>query len=39
MENASRALLDAVRASMHQIRTAIGASVINPALLTEAERL
>lgn len=39
MENASRAFLDAVRASMRQIRAAIGATVINPALLTAAERL
>lgn len=39
MENASRAFLDAVRASMRQIRTAIGATVINPRLLTAAERI
>jgi transposase len=39
MENASRAFLDAVRASMRQIRAAVGATVINPALLTSAERL
>ena len=39
MENASRAFLDAVRASMRQIRAAIGATIINPALLTAAERL
>ena len=39
MENASRAFLDAVRASMRQIRTAVGATVINPNLLTSAERL
>jgi transposase len=39
MENASRAFLDAVRASMRQIRAAVGATVINPALLTAAERL
>jgi transposase len=39
MENASRAFLDAVRKSMRQIRTAIGATTINPALLTAAERL
>ena len=39
MENASRAFLDAVRKSMRQIRTVIGATVINPKLLTAAERL
>jgi transposase len=39
MENASRAFLDAVRKSMRQIRSVIGATVINPALLTAAERL
>jgi hypothetical protein len=39
MENASRAFLDAVRKSMRQIRTAIGATTINPALLTAAEKL
>jgi transposase len=39
MENASRAFLDAVRKSMRQIRTAIGAATINPELLTAAERL
>jgi transposase len=39
MENASRALLDAVRASMHQIRVTVGATVINLDLLTSAERL
>jgi AraC-like DNA-binding protein len=39
MVNASRAFLDAVRKSMRQIRTAIGATTINPALLTCAERL
>ncbi|CAO3378972.1 Mobile element protein [Azospirillum argentinense] len=39
MENASRAFLDAVRASMRQIRHAIGAATIDPALLTAAERL
>jgi transposase len=38
MENASRAFLDAVRASMRPIRAAVGATVINPKLLT-AERL
>ncbi len=39
MENASRAFLDAVCASMRQIRHAIGAATIDPALLTAAERL
>jgi hypothetical protein len=39
MENASRAVLDAVRKSMRQIRGAIGATSINPRLLTAAERL
>jgi transposase len=39
MENASRAFLDAVRKSMRQIRTVIGATTINPTLLTAAERL
>jgi len=39
MENASRAFLDAVRKTMRQIRTAIGATRINPELLTAAERL
>lgn len=39
MENASRAFLDAVRKSMRQIRTVIGATTIDPKLLTAAERL
>jgi transposase len=39
MENASHAFLDAVRKSMRQIRSAIGAATINPDLLTSAERL
>ena len=39
MENASAAFLDAVRKSMRPIRAAIGATVINPELLTAAERL
>ena len=39
MENASAAFLDAVRKSMRLIRSAIGATVINPELLTCAERL
>ena len=39
MENASAAFLNAVRRSMRVIRTAIGATMINPKLLTCAERL
>ena len=39
MENASHAFLDAVRKSMRQIRSAVGAATINPELLTSAERL
>ena len=39
MENASAAFLDAVRRSMRSIRSAIGATTINPDLLTCAERL
>ena len=39
MENASSAFLDAVRKSMRQIRAAIGAKVIDPTLLTFAEKL
>lgn len=39
MENASHAFLDAVRKSMRQIRSAVGAATINPELLTAAERL
>jgi hypothetical protein len=39
MENASRAFLDAVRKSMRQIRSVIGAATINPKLLTAAERI
>ena len=39
MENASAAFLDAVRKSMRPIRSAIGATVISPELLTCAERL
>ena len=39
MENASAALLDAVRKSMRSIRSAIGAMIINPELLTCAENL
>ncbi len=39
MENASAAFTDAVRKSMRPIRIAIGATTINPELLTSAERL
>ena len=39
MENASAAFLDAVKKSMKQIRAAIGATVVDPKLLTSAERL
>ena len=39
MENASGAFLDAVRKSMRQIRTAMGAAMIDPSLLTFAEKL
>ena len=39
MENASAAFLEAVRRSMRPIRAAIGATAINPDLLTCAERL
>jgi transposase len=39
MENASSAFLDAVRKSMRAIRGAIGATTIDPALLTSAEKL
>ncbi len=39
MENASRAFLDAVRKSMRQIRSPVGATTIDPKLLTAAERL
>lgn len=39
MENASGAFLDAVRKSMRQIRTAMGSTVIDPSLLTFAEKL
>jgi transposase len=38
-ENASAAFLDAVRKSMRLIRTAIGATTIDPALLTSAEKI
>lgn len=39
MENASAAFLDAVRKSMRSIRSVIGATTINPELLTSAEKL
>jgi transposase len=39
MENASAAFLDAVRKSMASIRSAIGATTIDPELLTCAEKL
>ena len=39
MENASRAFLDAVRTSMRQIRSAMGAVTIDVALLTAAARI
>jgi hypothetical protein len=39
MENASRAFLDAVRKSMRQVRSVIGATRIDPELLTAAERI
>ncbi len=39
IENASTAFLDCVRKSMRAIRAAIGATVIDPKLLTSAERL
>jgi transposase len=39
MENASRAFLDAVQKSMRAIRSIIGSSIVDPKLLTRAERL
>lgn len=39
MENSSRAFLDAVGKSMRQIRQAVGSNVVDPNLLTYAERL
>jgi transposase len=39
MENASAAFLDAVRKSMRSIRASVGATTVNPDLLTCAEKL
>lgn len=39
MENASRAFLDAVSKSMRHIRKTVGSTIIDPKLLTYAERL
>jgi len=39
MENASDAFLEAVQQSMREIRKAVGATTVSPALLTSAERL
>jgi transposase len=39
MENTSTAFLDAVRRSMRAVRGVLGATIIEPALLTAAERL
>jgi transposase len=39
MENASAAFLEAVRRQMRPIRMALGTTIIDPALLTHAERL
>ena len=39
VENASRAFLDAVRKSMRQVSSVIGATRIDPELLTAAERI
>ncbi len=39
MENASAAFLEAVRRSMRPIRLALGSTIIDPTLLTHAERL
>lgn len=39
MENASGAFLDAVGKSIRQIRGAVGATLVNPSLLTTAEKL
>jgi hypothetical protein len=39
MENASRVFVDAVSKSLRQIRKAVGSTIIDPKLLTYAERL
>ncbi len=39
MENSSRAFLDAVSKSMRQIRHAVGSNIVDPKLLTCAEKL
>lgn len=39
MQNSSRAFLDAVAKSMRQIRKTVGSAIIDPKLLTYAERL
>lgn len=39
MENARRAFLDAVSKSMRQMRKAVGSTIVDPRLLTYAERL
>ncbi len=39
MENSSRAFLDAVGKSMRQIRQAVGSNIVDPKLLTYAEKL
>jgi transposase len=39
MENASAAFLEAVRRSIRPVRMALGSTIIDPALLTHAERL
>ena len=39
IENASQAFLEAVRKSMRQVRAAMGAAVVDPSLLTFAEKL
>lgn len=39
MENSSRAFLDVVGKSMRQIRQAVGSDIVDPKLLTYAERL
>jgi len=39
MENSSRAFLDAVSKSMRQVRQAVGSNIVDPKLLTCAEKL